>query len=325
MSEPAPRPKLLPYREAWPVLLGILAGILLRLVFSGKPGSPYATMMGSFIYLSPIIVGAVTVYAAEKQHRRTWDYYFRAPFAANVLYVAGTMFANLEGLICAIVIIPLFATLGAVGGLAMGAVCRVTNWPKPTLYTLWALPLLLGALETQVPLPERVRVVEHALVIAAPADRIWQEIHSARNIQPHEVGQAWLFRIGVPLPHAGVSRAEGGERVRAISMGKQVHFEQVVTDWTEQRLVRWRHRYLEDSFPAYAMDEHVVLGGHYFDVTSTAYELVPRGAATELRVRMDYRVSTPFNWYADPVATFLLRNFEEVLLEFYRARSERVS
>jgi hypothetical protein len=106
-------------------------------------------------------------------------------------------------------------------------------------------------------------------------------------------------------------------------MGKSVHFEQVVTEWRENRLMRVKYRYQPDSFPPYAMDEHVVLGGHYFDVKSTAYVLTPKGAATELAIQMEYRVSTPFNWYADPFAHALLENFEAVILEFYRRRSEK--
>lgn len=324
MTEPLPDDPLrvLPFSRWWPLLIGAFAGLILRFVFSGKPGNAYAAMMGSFIYLSPIVVGAVTVYVAEKASRRSWGYYFWAPFVANIFYVLGTLLIMVEGLICAMVIIPLFAVIGSIGGLAMGLVCRVTNWPRPTLYGLWALPLILGALENHIPIPERERTVEQSLLVEAPPERVWQEIHNARAIKAGEVEKAWFFRIGVPLPQAGVSQMTPSGNVRLITMGKDVHFEQVVTDWQENRYVRWVHRYAEDSFPKYALDDHVVLGGHYFDITSTAYKLTPRGNATELHVRMDYRVSTPFNWYAAPVAKLLLENFEDVLLRFYKHRSE---
>lgn len=322
-AEPVASKRLLPFSRLWPLLLGAAAGVLMRLVFVGKPGNAYAPMMGAFIYLAPVIVGAVTVYAAEKIERRSWRYYLVAGFFANVFFVLGTLLIMIEGLICGIVIIPLFSILGAMGGLAMGMVCRMTSWPKQTLYTLWALPILLGALETQVRLPEHIRSVEHVQLIQAPPERVWAEIHAARDIRPDEMGRAWFFRIGVPLPHAGVSRESGSERLRTLTLGKQVHFDQVVTDWTENRHVRWKHRYTQDSFPPYALDEHVVLGGHYFDITTTEYRLTPEGDATQLAVRMEYRVNTPFNWYAGPMARLLLRNFEEVVLDFYRRRSER--
>ncbi|MBG9388919.1 SRPBCC family protein [Caenimonas aquaedulcis] len=314
--------KTLPFSKAWPIAAGALAGVALRLIFLGKAGQAYAPMMAAFIYCAPILVGAVTVYVAERVARRSWGYYVWSAFLANCFFVLGTLMIMVEGLICAAVIIPVFAAFGALGGLAMGLVCRLTHWPKQTLYVAWAVPLLLGALETQIPLAERVRSVEQTRLIAAPPERVWAEIQTARDIQPSEVEDAWFFRIGVPLPRAGTSRLAGGERVRTLSLGKEVHFDQVVTDWDENRRVRWNHRYAPDSFPPYALDEHVVLGGRYFDITSTEYRLQPKGSATELSVRMDYRVSTPFNWYADPVAGVLLRNFEGVLLKFYARRSE---
>jgi hypothetical protein len=314
--------RTLPFSAWWPVLLGALAGVLLRLVFSGKPGHAYAPMLGAFIYCSPLMVGAVTVYAAERVARRSWGYYFWAPFLANLFYVGGTLLIMVEGLVCALLILPMFALLGATGGLIMGAVCRITDWPARVLHVFWALPLVLGAVENQLPLPQHERMVERVLLIDAPPQRIWQEIHTARHIRPEEVKHALLFRVGVPLPEAGVSETVNGERVRHISMGKAVHFDQVVTDWDENRKVAWVHRYAADSFPPYALDEHVVLGGHYFDITHTSYELTPREGGTELRLRMGYRVSTPFNWYADPLARLMLGNIESVLLQFYRGRAE---
>ena len=36
---------------------------------------------------------------------------------------------------------------------------------------------------------------------------------------------------------------------------------------------------------------------------------------------MSYRVSTRFNWYAQPIAATLIGNFEEVILNFYANRA----
>ncbi len=171
-------------------------------------------------------------------------------------------------------------------------------------------------------LPEHIDVVERAVTIDATPDRVWQQIHNVRDIRPDEVSNAWIYRIGVPLPQAGVTQATAEGLVRKITMGKNIHFDQVVTGWEENRFVRWVYRVDEDSFPPYALDDHVVLGGHYFDVQDTSYTLTRRGDATELTIRIQYRVSTQFNWYAAPIAAYLFGNFEEVILDFYRQRSE---
>lgn len=314
--------EVLPYRNLLPVAAGVLSGLLLRFVFSGSAGKPYAPMLASFIYVAPLVVAAVTVYVAERAAPRTWGYYFLAGAMANVFFVLGTMLVLIEGLICAIVIVPLLAVLGGLGGLAMGAVCRLTKWPRRTLYALWALPVALGAVEHRLPLPERRHNVQAETLIHATPQRVWAEIQHPGAIGAGEVDRALFFRIGVPLPQSSETHANGPERVRAITMGKHVHFEQVVTEWEEERHVRWVHRYAADSFPPYALDEHVVLGGHYFDVGGAAYTLQPVGGGTLLRVELDYRVSTPFNWYADPLASFMLQNLENTLLRFYKSRAE---
>ena len=59
----------------WPVEAGALAGIALRLVFSGHAGGPYNTMESSFTLLVPLVVGAITVVWPERTMRRSWRYY----------------------------------------------------------------------------------------------------------------------------------------------------------------------------------------------------------------------------------------------------------
>lgn len=312
----------LPFSAWWPVLAGALLGLAVRLVFVGKPGGPYAAMMASFIYLAPALVGATTVYLAERKYRRSWAYYFWAPLMANVLFVVGTLLILIEGLICAAVIVPMFAVVGMVGGVIMGVVCRVTNWPRRALYSFAVLPLVLGGLEGNVATPSRFGSVERRVVIQAGPEAVWRQIMNASDIRPEEVQHAWIFRIGVPLPLGGVVEPSSEGPVRKIRMGRDVHFDQVFAESRDNRFVRWTYRLYPDSFPPYALDDHVVVGGYYFDVKDTSYTLTPVGESTELKISMGYRVTTQFNWYAEPLARYLLGNFEEVVLDFYRARSE---
>jgi hypothetical protein len=312
----------LPFSAWWPLLAGAITGIALRLAFSGKPGGPLAAMEGAVIYLTPMAVGAVTVYAAERRRRRSWKYYAWAPMAANALFVIGTLAILIEGLICAIIIVPLFSALGAIGGLIMGAICRMTHWPKPAVYAFAVLPLVLGVLPLQGLDDERIGSIERTVLVNAPPESIWRQIHNVRDIRPEEVDRAWIYRIGVPVPIEGVTEQTPSGLVRKITMGKHVHFEQVVAEWSENRHVRWTYHFDDDSFPPGALDDHVRIGGHYFDLIDTDYTLTPQDAgSTRLSIRIRYRVNTDFNWYADIVARLLIGNFEEVILGFYEHRA----
>jgi hypothetical protein len=312
---------VLPYRAGWPLAAGVVAGIALRLVFSGRPGSPFAAMMGSFIYLAPVVVGAVTVYVAERKARRTWAYYFWAPFLANVLFIVGTTVIMIEGLICAVLIVPVFALFGAIGGLIMGAVCRLTKWPKQMLMSLCVLPIAFAPLESRFSLPQQAGIVERSVLVDAKPAEVWERIVNPGGIHADDVRHAWVFRIGVPLPLSGTTEQTADERVRRVTMGKRVYFDEAITDWRWPRYLRWAYRFHEDSFPPQALDDHVRIGGHYFDLIDTSYTLTPVGEVTDLRVSMSYRISTQFNWYADPLARFLLGNLAQVNLEYYAKRS----
>jgi hypothetical protein len=92
-------------------------------------------------------------------------------------------------------------------------------------------------------------------------------------------------------------------------------------DWQPGHRVLWLYRFSRDSFPAGALDEHVRIGGAYFDLLDTEYAMRKVEGGTELSVTMRYRVSTPFNWYAGAVARFLVGNFEQTALRFYGHRA----
>jgi hypothetical protein len=132
-----------------------------------------------------------------------------------------------------------------------------------------------------------------------------------------------MYRIGVPTPEAGVLEKTADGWVRRITMGKGVHFDQVVMRIDAPALLECTYRFAEDSFPPQALDDHVRIGGEYFDVESTSYALEPDARGTRLTISMRYRVSTAFNWYAEPLARFLVGDFERVILDFYRTRSEQ--
>ena len=320
MIEPVKEP--LPFSSFAPFIGGAVFGVLLRMIFSGSPGEAWAAMAGAFVFLVPFAVGAITVFIAERRERRSWGYYAFAGFLSNVLFVCGTLLIMIEGLICAIVIVPLLGLLGMIGGLVMGLVCRLTNWPKQLTYCIAALPLVVGGVEPADHLPVRVQTIERTLEIAAPREVVWAQLFDVHDIRPHEFEDSIAHRIGVPHPVSARGNDPTSPGVRHVTMGKGVHFDQVEIERRELELVRWRQQFYPDSFPPNAFDQHVVMGGDYFDIEEVAYALADRGPDTALTVRVRYRVSTRFNWYADTVARIVLGNLETMVLGIYRTRAE---
>ncbi len=314
--------RAIPFSAWYPMGMGVLIGLAIRLVFSGKPGGAWSAMSGAFIFIAPMLVGAVTVYVAETKERRHWLYYFVAPFVANILFILGTLVIMVEGLVCAIVILPMFAFIGAMGGLAMGLVCRITNWPKRAIYSLAALPIILGLTGEYLPAPTTLNSVQRSIVIKALPSSVWNQLNNVTNIRPEEFGATWAARIGVPMPLSGVTELTTTGRVRKSLWNKAVHFDEPITDWQPERYMRWTYRFEATSFPPHALDDHVMIGGHYFDLNDTSFTLTPTEGGTLLNIKAHYRVSTQFNFYADRVAQLLLGNMFDAGLALYKTRSE---
>ena len=310
----------------WPLAAGVLFGLVLRAVYSGSPGQLFETMSGSFALLAPIAISAVTVFVAELRARRTWAYYFWMGALVNVLFVVGTFVFQIEGLICVILAAPLFAIIGGVAGLIVGAVFRGTRWMRQATYCCALLPLVLGVYEHYIPLPQRVHTIHRTIGIAAPRTDVWDQLMEVSEILPDEIGDGLMYRIGVPLPQSALTgELPDHTLVRQIRMGKGIQFDQVATptDWECYRRVRWRYNFTPKSFPPRALDDHVRIGGAYFDLLDTEYSLLPVGnRLTILRVSISYRVSTRYNWYAQPLAELFVSNFEETALRFYARRAE---
>lgn len=309
----------------WPLASGVTYGIAIRLIFSGEPHGPYAAMMGSFTLLVPMLVGAITVMLAERIARRSWAYYFWAAAAANALFVVGTLALSIEGIICCILAVPLFSLLGGIGGLLTGALCRQKKWPRESVYGFAVLPLALGGLEQHLPLPNTIQSAEQSRSVAAPPAAVWEHLLSAKSIRPDEMSNGLMYRMGVPLPLSAVTEEQGRKLIRHITMGKSIHFDQVATTWQPNRQVLWTYRFTKDSFPPNALDDHVRIGGRYFDVIDTEYTIDQIPGGSSLRVVMHYRVSTNFNWYVRPIAAFLVTNFEGTALAFYARRAESMT
>jgi hypothetical protein len=328
--------KKLYFSKTWPIMVGVFSGLFLRVAFFGNPsfdhqlfdqstGQLLNVMGWGYIYLAPFVVGAITVYMAERVERKSYFYYFWAPFTANTLVIFGAILVAIEGLICSIIVFPLFFFLGGLGGIIMGAICRFTNWPKASVSAFATLPILVSIFSVTEP-SANFGSIERKLLIPAKQESVWQAIHQTTAIEAKEVERGWIYRIGVPLPESGITQTINGEQVRRVQMGKSVYFDQVASEWEPNRLVRWRYRFYPDSFPPHALDDHVMIGGKYFDLLDTVYALRPdESGGTELTVSFRYRVSTDFNWYADWVAQRLIGNFEEVILDFYAARAVRLA
>jgi hypothetical protein len=302
---------------------GALYGVCMRFLFGVLPNQLHGPMSLGFLVGTPVAVGALAV-LASCDARSQWGEWLLRSVVAIALMLLGCAITLLEGAICLAMMAPLFFAAGMVGGVLAGVCLRLTRWRKSQLGAFAVLPLLLAIGEPDGALPQRQQELRQSIDIAAPPPVVWRQILQARNIRPEELPFSWTHCIGVPRPVEGVNVRVGAEEIRFSRWERGVRFEGRVRQRQENRFIRWEYAFDAHSFPPGTMDDHVAIGGRYFDLQDTAFALEPlAGGSTRLHIVAHYRVSSSVNFYAVPVARFLGRDFIASILGLYKGRSER--
>jgi hypothetical protein len=306
----------------WWVIAGAVLGVVLRIVFGALPKSMEGPMSIGFMAGTPFVVGALTVIGAPPE-RRTVLFLIFAPWAGIGLMLLGCAITLLEGSICLALMAPLFLVLASLGGVLMGVALHFVPGASSRMSAVAVLPLLMLVGEGHAPLPVRHVELRRAVVVDAPPATIWNEILTARSIEPDELPLSLTHMIGVPRPLEGINVRTEEEEVRFSRWERGVNFRGFVTARKENESITWRYVFDDRSFPEGSMDEHVAIGGRYFDLRDTTFHLMPEpDGGTRLEIVAHYRVSTSINAYAVPVAAILGRDFLDTILGLYKHRSE---
>ncbi len=325
-------PPALPGRikKRYVFLAGALYGLLMRLAFglpfffaSEKSTAASEAMLTSFLILVPLIIGALTVYFPGDK-KRSLVFSVLAPWIPILMFILGTVILLIEGSICIAMAAPLFLVVGSLGGLLMWLVLKYFVPSRTVMYSMLLLPLLAGTWERDQTMPIIIEKSDASVWINAKPEVIWHLINNAEAIRPAEMQQGLAYKIGVPYPESALTVTTEQGRVRKLRWDKGVRFNEPITDWQENRYIRWRYSFPAGAIPPAALDEHVVIGGKYFDLEDTSYTLMPEKGGTRLSIKVTYRVSTQFNWYANFWGRLLVDDAARTILAFYKHRAEIV-
>lgn len=306
------------------VLLGAAYGVLVRFGFGILPQwfPVEGVMSASFLLGTPFVIGAFTIYG-----RRREDLSLGAmimwPWATVGLMLVGCAIALLEGSICIALMSPLFLACGSMGGLVMGIILHYGRPRGSHMSAVAVLPFLLVVAESFAPLIDADAEVRDAVIINASPQTVWREIMTAESIRPDELPLSLAHVIGVPKPVSGVNRVTPAGEIRYSRWERGVRFEAAVSERRQYESIRWHYAFDAHSFPEGSMDEHVEIGGKFFGLQDTTFNLTPLpGNRTELEIIAHYRVSSSINFYAVPVAKLLGHDFVNTILGLYKNRSE---
>jgi len=310
------------------LLLGLAAGVAYGFLCMWLVNSSHKAVSVSYIFGLPVVLGAIPVLFSSREQLANYQFYLVAPWLITLLVFCLGLVSGLEGLLCLLVIVGPFMVLGSLGAFLVRLV-RLRRAPQTPLYVsllVLLLPLAAGLLEQQLMATDHIYTVVTTRDIAAPAAVVWPRIQSVRHIKRAEIKPHFVHLAGVPRPLDGYldNPAVGG--VRHITWEQGLHFRERITRWQPGRGFAYDIEVDAASIPPRTLDEHVVVGGRYFDVLRGSYTLTPL-AANKCRVQLTctYRVTTNLPAYSRLWADFLLSDFNTMILEVIQVRCERVA
>lgn len=300
--------------------------VILRLLFGVEAWEKlFSVMTVSFLFCLPSIVGALTVYLSEASMAKKISYRILAPWIPVFFFFVITLALALEGWACWLMILPVFLIAASLGGLLGGYLkARNTN-NKLSISTLVLLPLLLSPLESMIDsIPGTYKAYTY-IDIDAPADKIWRNVTRVTEI-PEAEDTGYLTRtLGFPRPVKAELNYEGVGAYRKAIFTNGLVFHETVTEYQDQQKMVFNIEAHPHEIPSTTLDEHVVIGGDYFDVLSGTYELekLPNGMH-RLHLYSYFKMNTTFNFYAGLWGKWIMKDIQNNILKIEKQRSERI-
>lgn len=300
----------------------LLYAVAARVLFPSLRG-PYQIVSFAFIFFMPMAFGALVCYLGYKLDTPRPFWHRHAPIWGMLLAILGSWLVHLEALMCLVVALPLVLPGAAVGGWSMHLSLQKRCKDRLLVSLFVLLPYAVAPVEDLWQMPHETRVMRNAVTIHATPEMIWEQIHSVPAIQPQELPSQWIYHLGFPRPIAATIDKQGVGGTRHATFERDVSFFEVVTHWDQPRKLSFTIKADPDFIPHTAFDEHIIVGGRFYDVLDGTYEIEPRGDGTcVLHLSSTHRLSTRFNWYAGWWSEWVMDQIQGSILEVIRQRCE---
>lgn len=305
--------------------VGSLYGIFTRLAFGSRPINQFVGVMSvAFLFLIPFVCGFLAVYFAEIRQSQSIVVWLLVPWLTVLGSCAVMLLFVIEGWICIIMYLPVGLAFSSVGGVVAGFIARNKRLKRignVTTACILFLPFVFSPLETALNRRD-IRTVENVIDVQASPAAVWAQIKTVSAIRKNELPASWSHRIGFPDPIAATLSYEGVGGVRRASFDGGVLFIETVDVWEPQHRLAFSIHPETAQIPNTTLDEHVTVGGPYFDVLRGEYRIEPlANGKVRLHLTSWQRVSTDFNWYAHLWTDAIMSDLQKRILYVVQERA----
>ena len=308
---------------------GIAYGLASRAVFALedfrgiKPLFPtFGLMTMSFMFIVPFVIGLIIAYHNDKITSSRKIAMITMPVFAILGLVGISVLFGQEGIICALMALPVFLFMALLGGL-IGVRISPRNREKLYVSLFVLLPFLIATIENHFGLSDKIFTEHTTITINSTEEKVWQNITRVRQISETENNNSLFQFMGFPRPMEAEldTIAVGGIRKAIFDRG--LFFTETVTEMKPLKVLAFNIKADPNSIPPKALDEHVMVGGKYFDVLEGKYEIEKLdNNKIVLHLTSQFRLSTMFNFYSGFWSKLIMRDIQKNILNIIKKRSE---
>lgn len=312
-----------PERTTWLKWLPILVIAMLYFLLISLLALDHEKMLtAAFLIFLPMSLGAIVEYIVTLNYPQSRNQlWIRQIWMIIGILIVGAVLLR-EGVICLIMAAPLLLLCTTIGAFLMRWLCKRLWKPQNKVFSISLIPLL-GLLFLPDLTQYHQGVTEKQIIVNAPIETVFESINNIQEIQPSEIKYSPIFSMGFPKPISGMTEQTNNGLIRQIYWQRGIHFQEKIIQSKAPNKLSWTYLFTPQSFPKGSLDDHLVMGGAYFNLLTTDYQLQSISPnQTKLVLRIDYRLSTEVNWYANIWTRYILSEFSDVVLNVYKRRLE---
>lgn len=129
--------------------------------------------------------------------------------------------------------------------------------------------------------------------------------------------------LGLPRPIKAELNFEGVGAYRKAIFTRGLVFHETVTEYKDNEKMVFTIKAFPHEIPSTTLDEHISIGGNYFDVLHGTYRLEKRSNGLHrLHLYSRFKMNTTFNFYAGWWAKWIMSDIQNNILQIEKRRSE---
>ncbi|WP_051416958.1 hypothetical protein [Sediminibacterium salmoneum] len=189
-----------------------------------------------------------------------------------------------------------------------------------------ALSFFISPLEQSIgSIPGTYQAYTYIDIQSSP-EKIWSNVTRVKGIATDQ-DKGWLTKLlGFPRPVKAELNYEGVGAYRKAEFTNGLVFHETVTEYEHQKKMVFTIKANPHEIPSTTLDQHVVVGGQFFDVLNGTYELEKlKDGFYRLHLYSFFKMNTTFNFYASWWARWIMQDIQNNILQVEKQRAEEVN